>query len=150
MHAITVQLPRYDGFIFRSCYSTVLRSIDARYDVRGSFLAELIKSCLRNRAKIPPPVKEFFQTHVQPEAISAIEFLTVYLLFGPKGRFSPNEYRYKLKCSSISNPTLSWMGLDHGEDWEACSSDDRLLAQNSDEKAPKKNVAQTSSKAKVR
>ena len=35
---------------YHACYRTVLRAVDARYDVRGSVLAEMVKACLAQRA----------------------------------------------------------------------------------------------------
>ncbi|WP_132914002.1 hypothetical protein [Pseudomonas aeruginosa] len=38
---------------YHACYRTVLRAVDARYDVRGSVLAEMVKACLAQRATLP-------------------------------------------------------------------------------------------------
>ena len=73
---------------YHSCYRTVLRTVDARYDVRGSVLAEMVKACLAHRAAIPAVQQ------APAEAMAYLEKFTAMLLFGPKGRFSPQEYRY--------------------------------------------------------
>ncbi|MCE0907740.1 hypothetical protein LU664_026575 [Pseudomonas kurunegalensis] len=96
-------LDKYYGADFRSCYMTVLRAADARYDVRGSILAELVKSCLINRSRIPSSLKARFGVYLHPEALTYIEILTERLLFGPAGRFSPHEYRYLSKPSHHSD-----------------------------------------------
>ncbi|MCG3645606.1 hypothetical protein NC656_14470 [Pseudomonas asiatica] len=80
--------------LFRDCYSTVIRAVDARYDVRGYLLAELVKLCLKNRATIPPARRRYYECNVQEQAITYLEQCTSRLLFGPNGRFSPDEYRY--------------------------------------------------------
>lgn len=84
-------------FALRPCYSIVHNATNARYDVRGSTLAELIKSCLANRGRVPDSLRAFCHSHVQQEALSYIEFFTERLLFGPNGRLSPYEYHYWMK-----------------------------------------------------
>jgi hypothetical protein len=78
--------------VFCDCYSTVLRAVDARYDVRGYLLAELVVLCLKNRATVPLVRRAYYEGNVQEEAIRYLEYFTANLLFGPKGRFSPQEY----------------------------------------------------------
>lgn len=89
-------LTEQKGTVLRSCYSAVLGAADARYDVRGYVLSELVKSCLKNRARIPQSSRAYCDSYVQPEVFTYLEFLTRCLLFGPGGRFSPHEYRYRL------------------------------------------------------
>ncbi|AXQ50397.1 hypothetical protein ACLPJF_21810 [Pseudomonas vlassakiae] len=79
---------------YSDCYSTVIRAVDAMYDVRGYLLSELVVLCLKNRAAIPLARRTFYESCVQKEAIDYLEQFTAHLLFGPKGRFSPEEYRY--------------------------------------------------------
>ncbi|AVX92150.1 hypothetical protein PkP19E3_31240 (plasmid) [Pseudomonas koreensis] len=81
--------------VFCDCYSTVLRTVDARYDVRGYLLAELVVLCLKNRARIPMARRDHYERIVQKEAMRYLEQVTAQLLFGPSGRFSPREYRYQ-------------------------------------------------------
>ncbi|MDH1930477.1 hypothetical protein [Pseudomonas sp. GD03696] len=76
------------------CYSIVLNTVERRYDVRGYILSQLIMVCLQNRAVVPPLRRVYFERYVQQEALSYLERVTARLLFGPIGRFSPNEYRY--------------------------------------------------------
>lgn len=78
--------------VFCDCYSTVLKAVDVRYDVRGYLLAELVVLCLKNRAKVPLFRRAYYERNVQEEAIRYLEDFTAHLLFGPKGRFSPQEY----------------------------------------------------------
>ncbi len=83
-------------FVFRSCYATVLKKADARYDVRGYLLSELVSLCLGNRATLPLTYRARYQRLVQREAIAFVESFTAQLLFG-SGRFSPHEYRYRVE-----------------------------------------------------
>lgn len=46
------QSPRNYRLTFHFCYATVIKAVDARYDIRGYMLAELVKLCLKNRARI--------------------------------------------------------------------------------------------------
>ncbi|HCF3841113.1 TPA: hypothetical protein NID17_005788 [Pseudomonas aeruginosa] len=85
---------------YHSCYRTVLRTVDARYDVRGSVLAEMVKACLAQRAALPAVQRAYFVQHVPAEAMAYLEKFTATLLFGPKGRFSPQEYRYSCAADS--------------------------------------------------
>ncbi|EMW0968917.1 hypothetical protein LU674_031475 [Pseudomonas alloputida] len=80
--------------VFHDCYSTVIKAVDARYDVRGYLLSELVKLCLKNRAKVPLARRAYYEGCVQKEAIAFLERYTSHLLFGPGGRLSPQEYRY--------------------------------------------------------
>ncbi|ORL69780.1 hypothetical protein B7H19_08810 [Pseudomonas putida] len=80
--------------IFYSCWTTVLKAVDARYDVRGSMLSPLVKQCLENRAKVPQSQRALYERFVQKEALAYTECITALLLFGRAGRFSPSEYRY--------------------------------------------------------
>lgn len=75
--------------VFRKCYSTVIRAVDARYDIRGYLLAELVILCLKNRASVPLARRVYYERYVQKEAIAYLKHLTARLLFGPDGRFSP-------------------------------------------------------------
>lgn len=79
---------------FSYCYRAVLRAVDARYDVRGSVLAEMVRSCLMNRATLPVTRRTYYAEHATPEAMRHLEQLTSRLLFGRKGRFSPEEFHY--------------------------------------------------------
>lgn len=80
--------------VFHACFNTVLKAVDARYDVRGYMLAELVRLCLENRARIPLIHRAHYDRYVQQEAIHFLEEYVSHLLFGPTGRFSPEEYRY--------------------------------------------------------
>ncbi|HHH9650066.1 TPA: hypothetical protein ACP37T_003555 [Pseudomonas aeruginosa] len=79
---------------YHSCYRTVLRAVDAHYDIRGSVLAEMVKACLAHRAALPAVQRAYFVQHAPAEAMAYLEKFTATLLFGPQGRFSPQEYRY--------------------------------------------------------
>lgn len=79
---------------------TILRAINDRYDVRGSILSELIKSCLKNRSKVHPALVACYGDFVRLEVILYVECFTECLLFGPSGRFSLREYRYNPPSSS--------------------------------------------------
>ncbi|WP_281686869.1 hypothetical protein [Pseudomonas citronellolis] len=79
---------------YHSCYRTILRAMDARYDIRGSMLAEMVKACLAHRATLPAAQRADFAQHAPVEAMAYLEKFTATLLFGPLGRFSPQEYRY--------------------------------------------------------
>ncbi|AGN83528.1 hypothetical protein HB13667_05545 [Pseudomonas putida] len=80
---------------YQSCYCTVLHTVDARYDVRGSVLAEMVKACLIHRATLPAAQRAYFVQHASEEAVTYLEKFTARLFFGPQGRFSPQEYRYR-------------------------------------------------------
>lgn len=82
---------------FQYCYRTVLKSVDNLYDVRGSILAEMVRTCLENRARIPLAQRAYFDRQVQQEALVYLELYTERLLFGPYGRLSPHEYHYFVK-----------------------------------------------------
>lgn len=87
--------------VFRDCYSTVLKATDARYDVRGYLLAELVVLCLKNRAVVPMCHRPYYESCVQKEAIAFLQRFTARLLFGPGGRFSPHEYRYIQRSGGV-------------------------------------------------
>lgn len=91
------------GLVFWYCYRTVLKAIDERYDVRGSTLAELVRSCLENRGRPSPSQRAYYNRHMQQEALAFLECFTERLLFGPDGRLSLHEYRYLVKLSSNSD-----------------------------------------------
>lgn len=91
---------RHQHLVFRYCYRTVIKAVDERYDVRGSILAELVRSCLENRGRITLSQRDFYSRSVLQEAVTYLEFFTERLLFGPHGRLSPTEYRYLMKHSS--------------------------------------------------
>lgn len=80
--------------VFHSCYATILKKMDANYDVRGYVLSHLIKVCLENRALVPLAHRPYFEQFVQQDALSSVEYFSAQLLFGPPGRFSPHEYHY--------------------------------------------------------
>ncbi|GLF14354.1 hypothetical protein JQS64_26890 [Pseudomonas aeruginosa] len=80
--------------VYHSCYRTVLHTVDARYDVRGYVLAEMVKACLAHRAILPATQRAYFAQHAPEEAVAYLEEFTATLLFGPQGRFSPQEYHY--------------------------------------------------------
>lgn len=80
--------------VFRSCYSTILKMMDAKYDVRGYVLSQLVKVCLENRALVPLARRSYFEQFVQKDALLSLECFSAQLLFGPAGRFSPHEYNY--------------------------------------------------------
>lgn len=82
-------------FVFRSCYATVLSRVDARYDVRGYLLAQMVKLCLQNRGRLPRVSRDFYTQYAQAETIAFLEMCVTHLLFGPAGRFSPQEYHYQ-------------------------------------------------------
>lgn len=79
---------------YHLCYRTILCAMDERYDIRGYVLAEMVRTCLKHRATLPAAQRAYFLQYAQSEAISDLENLTAILLFGPLGRFSPEEYRY--------------------------------------------------------
>ena len=79
---------------YHACYQIVLRAVDARYDVRGYVLAEMVKACLAHRATLSAAQRVYFAQYAPTEAAAYLERLTAMLLFGPQGRFSPQEYRY--------------------------------------------------------
>lgn len=85
----TGQKPNY-----HLCYRTILCAMNERYDIRGYVLAEMVKTCLKHRACLSTTQREYFMRYAQPAAITYLENLTADLLFGPQGRFSPEEYRY--------------------------------------------------------
>ncbi|MCY1304297.1 hypothetical protein D9M71_169920 [compost metagenome] len=91
---------RYQRPAYYSCYSTVIRAVDARYDIRGYLLAELVMLCLKNRATVPLARRAYYERYVQLEALTYLEHLTARLLFGPGGRFSPHEYHYIASAGS--------------------------------------------------
>ncbi|WAB99744.1 hypothetical protein OSW16_08920 [Pseudomonas putida] len=88
---------------FQSCYRSVLKAVDSRYDIRGYVLAELVRLCLDNRARIPLIHRPHYDQYVSPEALAFLEHATARLLFGPAGRFSSREYHYLV---SIDPPPL--------------------------------------------
>ncbi|MGE6565340.1 hypothetical protein ACQKF2_23790 [Pseudomonas hunanensis] len=80
--------------VFHSCFSTVLKAVDAQYDIRGYVLVELVRLCLENRARVPLIHRAHYDRYAQQEAVAFLELFTAHLLFGPAGRFSPCEYHY--------------------------------------------------------
>ncbi|MCY1297138.1 hypothetical protein D9M70_465660 [compost metagenome] len=94
------QSARYQRPVYCNCYSTVIRAVDARYDIRGYLLAELVMLCLKNRATVPLVRRAYYERFVQPEALTYLEHFTARLLFGPGGRFSPHEYHYIASAGS--------------------------------------------------
>ncbi|WBM49489.1 hypothetical protein M2J85_07040 [Pseudomonas putida] len=80
--------------VYHSCYATVLKKADARFDVRGYVLSQLVVLCLDNRATLPQAYRAHYERYAKREAIAFVETLTAQLLFG-SGRFSPQEYRYR-------------------------------------------------------
>jgi len=84
-----------EGFVLHSCYDTVLRKVDARYDIRGYVLAQMVTLCLQSRGTLPLAHRDFYAQYAQPEAIAFLEMYVTHLLFGPAGRFSPQEYHYQ-------------------------------------------------------
>ena len=82
------------GLRLHFCYATVIKAVDARYDIRGYMLSELVNLCLKNRARIPGDRRSIYERHVQPEAFAYLECFTAQLLFGPGGRLCPHEYHY--------------------------------------------------------
>ncbi|MDI3357923.1 hypothetical protein MO767_26805 [Pseudomonas sp. UYIF39] len=93
--------PRKYGLSFHSCYATVIKAVDARYDIRGYMLAELVKLCLKNRARVLDGRRTFYECHVQLEALTYLECFTANLLFGPGGRLCPHEYHYVASDESL-------------------------------------------------
>lgn len=85
----------HEGLVLQCCYKTIINTIEARYDVRGSLLAELVRSSLENRARASASLRQYCSSYVQEEALSYIDRVTERLLFGPNGRFSAAEYGYK-------------------------------------------------------
>lgn len=83
------------GLAFQYCYRTIIKAVEERYDVRGSSLAQLVQSCLERRGRVPPALRARYTPHVRQEALTYIELITARLLFGPYGRLSPREYRYR-------------------------------------------------------
>ncbi|TDJ79174.1 hypothetical protein E2H86_00780 [Pseudomonas putida] len=81
--------------VFHSCYNTVLRKVDARYDIRGYVLAQMVKLCLQSRGTLPLAYRSFYAQYAQAEAIAFLEACVTHLLFGPAGRLSPQEYHYQ-------------------------------------------------------
>lgn len=77
----------------------LIKAFDERYDARGSILAELVRLCLENRAKIPPQQRVRYERYVRPEALAYLEHSAERLLFGPKGRFSRHEHHYRIAPS---------------------------------------------------
>ncbi len=53
-----------------------------------------MKACLAHRAILPAAQRAYFTQHAPEEAVAYLEKFTATLLFGPQGRFSPQEYRY--------------------------------------------------------
>lgn len=90
----------YQQPVYHACYSRVIKAIDARYDIRGYLLAELVKLCLKNRAKVPLAKRAYYLRYVQPEVLTYLELIATRLLFGPGGRFSPHEYHYRTNGDS--------------------------------------------------
>lgn len=95
------QSPRKYRLTFHFCYATVIKAVDARYDIRGYMLAELVKLCLKNRARILPSQRAFYERHVQIEALTYVECFTAKLLFGPGGRLCPRAYHYVASDESL-------------------------------------------------
>lgn len=87
--------------VFCDCYSTVIKAVDARYDIRGYLLVELVMLCLKNRATVPFALRDNYERYGQKEAIAYLEQFTAALLFGPNGRFSPHAYHYQANIDSL-------------------------------------------------
>lgn len=87
---------RPPGGVYLSCYATVLKAVDARYDIRGYVLARMVRLCLQNRGTVPLALRAQYAQYAQKEAFAFLEGCAVHLLFGPAGRFSPHEYRYQV------------------------------------------------------
>jgi len=87
-------IPDGPRLVYHSCFATVLKAVDARYDVRGYILAEMVRACLENRGRVPLTQRAHYERYAQKEAIAFTEHFTASLLFGAAGRFSPYEYLY--------------------------------------------------------
>lgn len=94
------RVPTPQGGAFHSCYDTVLRMVDARYDIRGYVLAQMVRLCLQSRGTLPLAYRNFYAQYAQDEAIAFLEMCVTHLLFGPAGRFSPQEYHYQADAYS--------------------------------------------------
>lgn len=90
----TPGIPDGPRFVYHSCFATVLKAVDARYDVRGYILAEMVRVCLENRGRMPLTQRAHYERYAQKEAIAFTELFTASLLFGAAGRLSPYEYLY--------------------------------------------------------
>lgn len=49
---------------YTDCYLTVIRAVDAKYDVRGYLLSQLVVLCLKNRAAIPFALRAYYESCV--------------------------------------------------------------------------------------
>lgn len=97
---------QHQRLVFRYCYRTIIKAVDDRYDVRGSILAELVRSCLEHRGRITAFQRDFYNRSVQQEALTYLELFTERLLFGPYGRLSPHEYCYLMKIPRACSETM--------------------------------------------
>lgn len=83
--------PKY-GLTFHFCYATIIKAVDARYAIRGYMLAQLVKLCLKMRARIPCGQRAFYERPVQLEALTYLEGFTAKLLLGQGGRLGSHEF----------------------------------------------------------
>lgn len=97
----TPGVPDGPRLVYHSCYATVLKAVDARYDVRGYILAQMVSACLENRGRVPLTQRAHYERYAQKEAIAFTELFTASLLFGVAGRFSPYEYLYSKPALEI-------------------------------------------------
>jgi hypothetical protein len=84
----------------------VIKAVDARYDVRGYLLSELVKLCLKNRATVPLARRAYYEGCVQKEAIAFLERYTSHLLFGPGGD-SRHRNTDTTHIDALKGPTLA-------------------------------------------
>ena len=89
--------------VFHSCYDTVLRKVDARYDIRGYVLAQMVKLCLQSRGTLPLAYRSFYAQYAQAEAIAFLEACVTHLLFG----WSPFTTGVSLPERCIPKPGLA-------------------------------------------
>jgi len=59
---------RPPGGVFLSRYATVLKAVDARYDIRGYVLARMVRLCLKNRGTVPLALRDQYAQYAQKKS----------------------------------------------------------------------------------
>lgn len=62
--------------LFINDYEAIYKAVDRHYDIRGSALSALVKTCLESRGQIPHAQREKFRKIVPEEYFDYIETAT--------------------------------------------------------------------------
>jgi len=71
--------------VYTSCYRSILRAVDRRYDIRGHILSDMVLICLANHGRLPMTRRHYYLCYAQEAAIRYLEELATELLYGHYG-----------------------------------------------------------------